>query len=352
MCGTRSAIGRNARLPLAAIALAASFWLAACGQPARPRSGSGSAAHPAWPSELRFAIAGVGENAGDAALNTDPFAQRIQRATGIPVRFFTVTSFSTVVEAMRAKRIDGMQVGVFSYLLAEREAGAEAVATYVMTYADPAVYDSRLRPEYNGLIVVKKGNGIRSLADLKGRTFNYGDPAGTSDHLVPKAELQKAGISPDQDLKTRFTGDHAAALIALWHGKADAAATAEPALRRIAENGQVEACQVPDDQMGRAHSREEIDAMFDACPDGRLVAIHYASIPGTPFALRRDLPPDLKATITASLLETPRDPAFIRTAKRWYIDPSAELRLPNILAYYDSMRDLAKLLDLDLRALK
>jgi phosphonate transport system substrate-binding protein len=187
------------------------------------------------------------------------------------------------------------------------------------------------------------------LADLKGRTLNFGDPAGTSDHLVPRTELIRAGLEPDKDLKTRFTGDHAAALISVWNGKADAATTADTALRHIAENGQVEYCGFPDHEIGRARSQAEIDAVFDACPDGKLVAIHSAQIHGTPFALRGDLPADLKATIKASLLGTPRDPEFIRAAKRWYVDPSIELRLPNLFACYDSMREMAKLLDLDLR---
>src|SRR5262249_4436697 len=159
-------------------------------------------------------------------------------------------------------------------------------------------------------------------------------------------------IVPDRDLKTRFTGDHAAALIALFNGKGDAAATAEPALHLIAGNGQVEACEAPDNEIGRNHSEAEIAARYDACPAGRLVPIRSASIPGTPFALRGDLPADLKAAIKASLLQTPDDPEFIKAAKRWYIDPSAELGLPNLLAYYDSMRELAKLLDLDLSTVK
>src|SRR5579862_2053563 len=175
--------------------------LACCGACRRGAApGVAAAAHgrPGWPSELRFAL-GVNPHDNEAVLLTDPFAKRIEKATGIPVTFFTGPSFSSVVEAMRAKRIDGMQIGVFSYLLAEKEAGAEAIAVYVSTYADPPVYDPRLRPEYNGIILVKKGNGVRSLADLRGRTLNFGDPAGTSDHLVPKTELIKAGLVPDKD---------------------------------------------------------------------------------------------------------------------------------------------------------
>jgi phosphonate transport system substrate-binding protein len=292
------------------------------------------------------------EDSNEAALREGPFVKRIEQATGIPVRFFTGTSYSSVVEAMRAKRIDGMQMGVFSYLLAEKVAGAEAIAVYVTSYADPAVYDPRWRPDYNGIIVVKKGNGIRSLADLKGRTLLFGDPAGTSDHLVPQTELIKAGLVPDKDVKTRFAGNLAAALLALWNGKADAAASADTALRHYGQSGQIEYCGFPDRELGRPHSQAEIQAVFDACPDGKLVAIHSAPIPGTPFALRGDLPADLKQTIRASLLGTPRDPEFIRAAKRWYVDPSIELKLPNLFAYYDSMREMAKLLDLDLRKLK
>ena len=80
--------------------------------------------------------------------------------------------------------------------------------------------------------------------------------------------------------------------------------------------------------------------------------IFSVQIPGTPFALRGDLPADLKAIIQASLLSTPQDPQFIREARRWYVDPSVHLKLPNIFAYYDSMREMAKLLDLDLTRLK
>ena len=217
-----------------------------CGRDNGAATGSSSTPRrPGWPSELKFAL-GVNPHDNDVVLLNAPFAERIEQATGLRVTFFTGTSFSSVVEAMRAKRIDGMQVGVFSYLLAEKEAGAEAIAVYVSSYVDPPVYDERLRPEYNGLIVARKGNGVRTLADLRGRTLNFGDPAGTSDHLVPKTELLKAGLVPDKDLKTTFAGNHASALISLWNGKADAAATAEPAVHRFQTNGQFEYCGFPD----------------------------------------------------------------------------------------------------------
>ena len=304
-----------------------------------------------WPTEMTFALGVNPEESARQMREAKLFVERIQRATGIPIRLFKGTNFSSVVEAMRARRIHGMQVGVFSYLLAEKEAGAEPIAVHVMGAGDPVVYDPALQPAYNGLIVVKKGSGIRSLDDLKGRTFNYGDPAGTSDHLVPKTELMKAGINPDREMKTRFAGTHAAALLSLWHGTADAAATADAALRNFAQGGQGEICDLPPEKFRRPHTQADVRAVYDACPDGKLVAIHSAPIPGTPFALRGDLPADLKAAIRSALLSTTADPEFIREARRWYVDPSVELKLPSLYAYYDSMRELGRLLGLDFREL-
>jgi ABC-type phosphate/phosphonate transport system substrate-binding protein len=168
---------------------------------------------------------------------------------------------------------------------------------------------------------------------------------------VPKTELLRAGLVPDKDVKTRFAGSHAAALLSLWNGTADAAATADAALRHYARDGRYEYCDFPADQIGRRRTPADVKAVFDACPDGKLVAIHAAAIPGTPFAVRGDLPDDLKAVIKASLLSTPQDPEFIRAARLWYIDPSIEMKLPNVFAYYDGVREMATLLDLDLRRL-
>jgi phosphate/phosphite/phosphonate ABC transporter binding protein len=253
--------------------------------------------------------------------------------------------------ARQARRWDASR-GVF---LPARRAGSQGRSRRcrVTATSDPAVYDASLRPEYYSVSSVKKGSGIRSLADIKGRSFTFVEPASTSGHLVPKTELIKAGLAPDKDVRTMFAGSHPGALIALWNGKADASATAETILSRIAASQQIEYCGFPDHQIGRPRSKADIKAVFDACPDGKLVAIHYSDpIPGTPLALRGDLPANLKAIIKASLLSTPDDSEFIKAAKRWYVDPSKEKGLANLDACYSSIRELAKLLDLDLKTLQ
>jgi phosphonate transport system substrate-binding protein len=348
---------RARRCPLAVVALAmlvvagGAGGASACRGKQKPSEGT-TTRRPGWPSGLTLGLAG-GIDAESALESNKPLAARLEKATGLPVKLYHATAYSSVVQAMRSKRVDGLQIGVFSYLLAVREANAEALAVYVNTFAEPAVFDPRLRPEYCSVIVVKKGNGIRSLADVKGRTFTFVEPASTSGHLVPKTELMKAGLVADRDFKTRFAGSHASSMLALWNGQSDASAVSEMSLRNAVASHQIDYCGFPDHDIGRVRSAEEVKAVFDACPDGSLAPLHYSyPIPGTPIAFRADLPADLKAIIKASLLSTRDDPDFITHAKRWYVDPSQDLGLPVLDAYYSRLREMTKLLDLDLKGLQ
>src|SRR5262245_24201197 len=100
----------------------------ACGTPAPAEPAAKG--REGWPRELTFAI-GVNPESVDPVMRGQPLVDRIEKATGLPVRFFKGTSYSSVVEGMRAKRVDAMETGVFSYLLAEKIAGAEAIGVYV-----------------------------------------------------------------------------------------------------------------------------------------------------------------------------------------------------------------------------
>lgn len=315
-------------------------------------AGSSDDSRADWPKELVFGLFG-GDDAEAAIENNQPVAEFISERVGIPVRYFTGTSYSAVIEAMRAKRIDGMTVGPFSYILAAQEAGAEALAIGVSTRAEPPVYDPAIRPAYFSVISVKKGNGISRIEDLKGKNFNFVDPASTSGHLVPRTFLLRQGIDPDKDMRTVFAGSHPTSVIALWNGKSDAAASTETTLYNLAANNQIEFCGFPDGQVGKDRTAEEIQALFESCPDGMIAMLAYSDpIPNTPFAIRKDLPESLKSSVKEALLAMKDDPEFIAKSKRWYVDPHEERGLPSLDAYYDPLREIAKALDLDLATME
>ena len=73
--------------------------------------------------------------------------------------------------------------------------------------------------------------------------------------------------------------------------------------------------------------------------------------PSTPFAVRSTLPDSLKTTVKDALLAIKDSDELITQMAGWYVDPSADLGLESLDQYYNSLRDIAKLLDLDLKEL-
>ncbi len=304
-----------------------------------------------WPETFR-----VGFFASDDAEKTlkdnEPFRLYMEEQLGVPVELFTGTSYSAVIEAMRADRVEAMLVGPFAYVLAVQEAQAEALGVNVGLEADATTYDPDAPTHYYSTIFTKKGSGIVTLEDLKGKDFTFVDPASTSGHLAPKTLLIKNGINPDTDMKTVFAGSHPSAVLAVWNDQAPAGATFENNLYTLAEEGQIEFCGFADGKTAVKRTPEEIKAVYDACPDGSLVIIAYSDeIPSTPFAIRNNLPDSFKTAVKDALLAIKDSDELIVQMAGWYVDPSAALGLETLDQYYNSLRDIAKLLDLDLKEL-
>jgi phosphonate transport system substrate-binding protein len=305
-----------------------------------------------WPETFKVGYFG-GDDAEELLRSNEPFRVYLEERLGIPVELFTGTSYSAVIEAMRADRVDAMSVGPFAYILAVQEAQAEALGVGVSTRAEPAVYDPSLVPYYYSAIFTKKGNGITSLEDLRGKDFNFVDPASTSGHLIPKTYLLNNNIDPDTDMTTVFAGSHPTSVIAVWNDKSDAGAATISTLYNQDAEGLVEFCEFADGEVNKARTPEELRAYFDACPDGELAVVALSdAIPNTPFAVRSDLPESFKAAVKDALLDIKDNSELIAQTKRWYLDPTSELGLETLDQMYNPLRDAAKLLDLDLRELE
>ncbi|MCS7003373.1 MAG: PhnD/SsuA/transferrin family substrate-binding protein, partial [Dehalococcoidia bacterium] len=91
---------------------------------------------------------------------------------------------------------------------------------------------------------------------------------------------------------------------------------------------------------------------FDACPNGRLAPLAYSDpIPNTPFAVRRDLPDSFKRAVRDALLQIKDKPELVAQLRSWYVDAPPQLNLRSLDQYYNPLRDVARLLNLDLREL-
>jgi len=277
----------------------------------------------------------------------------LENKLGIKVELVTGTSYSAVIEAMRVKKADAMEVGPFSYTLAVQEAQAEALVVSINGNSKDPKYDATIAPFYYSVIFTKKGSDIASLNDLKGKNFTFVDPASTSGHLMPKTLLLKNNIDPDKDMKTVFAGSHPSSVLAVWNDKVPAGATYEQNLYDLNTQGQVKLCYFKDNALFKSRTAAEIKSVYDECPKGNLAIIAYSDpIPSTPFAVRSDLPASFKAELKAALLDVKNRPEIIAKINEWYVDPTQEFKLKHLDNFYDVLRDAAKLLDLDLKKMK
>lgn len=236
--------------------------------------------------------------------------EALRASLGTQIKPFVATDYNGVIEALRAKKLDLALLGPFSYVLAASVAGIEPIAV-------PET--QKQGASYHSLIIARTERNIRSLADLKGKTFAFVDPSSASGHLFPKTAMIRAGLDPDTDLRAIFAGSHDASAIAVQNGKVDAAAVADGLLEAAMARGVVKG--------------DEIRIVWTSDP-----------IPGAPAVMRSDLPDPLKQRIRAAFAAM-RDVPWSKGTiiKRW---------VPASDANFAVVREAAKVLNLDLRRMK
>jgi phosphonate transport system substrate-binding protein len=305
-----------------------------------------------WPETF---IIGVypGDNIEKAIKANEPLRAYLEGKLGVRTVVITGTSYNAVIEAMRAGRADAFEVGPFSYVLAAQVASAEAIA--VSNYTTKVDLDKL--PGYYSVLITKKGSGIKSIADLKGKTVSFADPASTSGYLVPFVEIMNAQKFDAKDQldtffgKAIFAGNHPASVQAVNTGKVDAGATFDDNLTDQVKAG-IPICGVTADKnpFTTYLKPEEIQKIYDACPDGQVAVFYQSSlIPQTPFAISSKFPASFKTAVKAALLDLAKDQKTVDALGRFYVDPTTINKdLKSIDALYDPLRVIAKKLNLDL----
>jgi len=250
------------------------------------------------------------ENATKVLDDTKPFAEALSKQLGIPVDLFVGNNYTAVIEALSSGKIDVAWFGPFSYVLASGKYNAETVALQLGANGETT---------YNSFVITTAKTGIKTLNDLKGKTFSFVDPASTSGNLIPRYTLIKAGIDPDKDVQGTFAGGHDASLLGVISGKTDAGAVASDVFANLVKSGKV----------------SESDVIIVAKSD---------PIPNSPIAVRKELSAGDKAAIKAAFLNV-KDPADLKSFNTaGFVENSDKL--------YDGLRDVAKILNLDLTKLK
>jgi phosphonate transport system substrate-binding protein len=80
------------------------------------------------------------------------------------------------------------------------------------------------KPTFRGAIIVARESGLRTLSELKGKRFAFGDPNSTMSHLVPRYMLWKAGVDIKDLASHTFLHNHHNVALGVLAGKFDAGA--------------------------------------------------------------------------------------------------------------------------------
>jgi phosphonate transport system substrate-binding protein len=262
------------------------------------------------PSRLRIALL-PDENAATLIQNAQPLKTYLERALGRDIEIVVTTDYSSMIEAMRFGRIEIGYFGPFSYVLAKSRApDIEPFAVGV----------ERGSPSYKSILIANANGTVKSLSDVRGKPFGFGDQASTSSHLAPRAHLlSKAMLEGDRDYKVVHLGTHDAVARAVQAGQVPAGALSEPIYRSLID-------------------RKVVDPT-------RVVTLDLtADIPNYPITMQGNLTPELKQAIRDAFLGL-TDKAVLRSFRVEGFAPTDDKA-------YDVLRDTARILKLDLGRMK
>jgi len=258
------------------------------------------------PARLRVALL-PDENAATLIQQAQPLKSYLEKALGKEIELVVTTDYSSMIEAMRFGRIEIAYFGPFSYVLAKSKA----------PNIEPfAVGIEKGSPTYNSILIATAEGPVKSVEDIRGKPFAFGDQASTSSHLAPRAHLlKKYSLEGNKDYKVVHLGTHDAVARAVQSGQVPAGALSEAIYRALI-------------------ARKTID-------ESKLRRLDLSEpIPNYPITMQGDLAPALKENIRKAFLEV-KDPAVLKSFRVEGFAPTDDKA-------YDILRETAKILQLDL----
>lgn len=142
-----------------------------------------------------------------------PIADAMAAKLGRPVELQIGKSYEDTAERLGKGQFDFCYLGPNIYAKYGPKLGLRPIAQIVNAGS----------PTFKGVIVAKKGGAIRSLKDLKGRRFAFGDRDSTLTHVVPVYLLVEAGVRVAELGKFAFIGTHDNLALNVVAGTFDAA---------------------------------------------------------------------------------------------------------------------------------
>ena len=232
-------------------------------------------------TEFRIGILG-GENAQDRMNSYECLRGYTEERLGVPAKLFAPADYNGVIQGLLGGTLDMAWLGASAYAAVYLQ-DPEAVEPVLVKINLDGSYG------YHSIGFARKDAGINTLEDMQGKVFGFGDPNSTSGYLIPSIEIpQTTGAtmeSGDYFGEVKFTGGHEQTIVAVNNGDVDGGVTWADG------QGNWE------DGYNSGALRKAVDAGLVDMND--LVEIWRSKpIPEGPVVLRKDLPEEVKTTMT------------------------------------------------------
>ncbi|GAW90997.1 phosphate/phosphite/phosphonate ABC transporter substrate-binding protein [Calderihabitans maritimus] len=209
----------------------------------------------------------------------EPFRKYLSEKLNMPVELFVAVDYTAVVEAMASGKLDVAYFGGLTYVQAKQRAEIYPSVTEIDRYSHTT--------KYHSLIIAPANSPVETVADLKGKTFAFGDINSTSGSLYPRIMLDRAGIKVPEDLKqVIYTGGHDATALAVQNQTVDAGGVEDRIFYTLVEQGVID-------------------------PDKVKIIARSDPIEGYPWVVRVGLDKDLVERITQAFLDMD-DPELLK----------------------------------------
>jgi len=157
-----------------------------------------------------------------------PILEWVCERIGYKARTMILRDYDIFNEGVKKGIIDVGWLSPFAYVNAHEKSGVIPIVT-------PKVNG---RFSYNGYIIAKKGNNVKTLQDLKGKHFGYVDSKSASGYIYARHIFKQNGLDPEKIFsKVSFMGSHDNVIKSVLSGDLDGGATYNEAIDMAAANG-------------------------------------------------------------------------------------------------------------------
>ena len=159
-----------------------------------------------------------------------PFLEYLQETTGYQFKLKFTPANSSIIDELGRGHVQFAAIGADTYLKAHETYGVVSLVRGKNQLNEA---------NYRSMIVVSPDSAIKSIQDIKNKSFAFGNINSTQGHLIPRIIMSENNITLNDLAKYEYTGSHRNCANAVITKKYDACGLQDTMALALSENGQV-----------------------------------------------------------------------------------------------------------------